>query len=79
MVDVNEPEQLPVPPERVLRDLLDAFDPSGAADAGFAAHVLGHVREALALTERRRMPTLIWPRTAVDEVPDAPPVPPGAL
>lgn len=79
MVDVNEPEQLPIPPERVLRDLLDAFDPPGAADSGLAAHVLGHVREALARTERRRMPTLMWPRSAVDEVPDAPPVPRGAL
>ncbi|MBO0983481.1 hypothetical protein [Rathayibacter sp. SD072] len=77
---MHEPEQLPVPPERVLRDLLDAFAQPGAVDPGLARHVLGHVQEALDRLEmRRRMPTLMVPRSAVDEIPDPPPVPPAAL
>jgi hypothetical protein len=80
VVDVQEPHRLPVPTERVLRDLLDAFAAPGAVDPGLARHVLGHVHEALELLEDRpRLPTLMVPRSAVDETPDPPPVPPAAL
>ncbi|MWV48293.1 hypothetical protein GRS96_03260 [Rathayibacter sp. VKM Ac-2803] len=63
----------------VLRTLIDAFADPGAVDAGYAAHVLSDARELLDIAPAQRMPTLLFPRSAVFDVPDAPPVPPGAL
>jgi hypothetical protein len=50
-----------------------------------ARQVRSAARELLGLEEREplrlrvRMPTLMVPRSVVDEVPDPPPVPPAAL
>lgn len=68
---------------RVLRQLITAFSDPGAADAGLAARVVADARALLGEDEvvelRRRMPTRLFPHSAVDEVPDPPPVPPAAL
>lgn len=67
---------------RVLRDLIAAFAEPEGVNPGLAAHVVAHSHELLGDTVvelRPRMPTLLFPRSAVFEAPDAPPLPPGAL
>ncbi|KQQ06169.1 MULTISPECIES: hypothetical protein [unclassified Rathayibacter] len=65
------------PSRPVLRALIAAFTVPGAVHCGLAARVLDDARELLEL--RQRMPTLMFPRSAVAGVPDEPPVPPAAL
>lgn len=67
---------------RVLHDLIDAFAEPGAAHPALAAQVVALSRELLegeVVDLRPRMPTLLFPRSAVFDVPDGPPVPPAAL
>lgn len=67
---------------RVLRELIAALAEPGDVNPGLAAHVVAHSHELLGDTVvelRPRMPTLLFPRSAVFEAPDAPPLPPGAL
>jgi len=67
---------------RVLRELISALAEPGDVNPGLAAHVVAQSHELLGdsvVELRPRMPTLLFPRSAVFEVPDAPPLPPGAL
>ncbi|WP_146082107.1 hypothetical protein [Rathayibacter sp. AY1A3] len=70
---------------RVLRELVAAFEDPGAVHPALARQVRSAARELLGASEREplllrvRMPTLMVPRSVVDEVPDPPPVPPAAL
>jgi hypothetical protein len=71
---------------RVLRDLIAAFSgPHGVHPAhaehvvALAAELLDAAQEPGGRTARPSMPTSVWPRSAVFEEPDEPPVPPGAL
>lgn len=71
---------------RVLRELITTFSPPNAVHPvyvqqvlTYAADLLSARQERLRETDRPRMPTLMWPRSAAFEVPDPPPVPPAAL
>ena len=69
-------------PRRVLRDLIAAFTDPGSVNPALAAQVVDTSRELLSenvVDLRPRMPSLVFPRSAVIEVPDRPPVPPAAL
>lgn len=76
------------PPEtrQVLRDLIAAFEEPGDVHVGLASRVVIAARELLDaadpvvdLPQRTRMPTRAYPRSAVVDEPDGPPVPPAAL
>ncbi|MWV51404.1 hypothetical protein GRS96_19210 (plasmid) [Rathayibacter sp. VKM Ac-2803] len=70
---------------RALQDLIAAFSAPHWVHPAYAEHVLAHATELLDVAQntgsagRVRMPTLMWPRSAVFEDPNPPPVPPGAL
>ncbi|SMH49584.1 hypothetical protein SAMN06295885_3358 [Rathayibacter oskolensis] len=79
-----------MPPEdpndsaQVLRELIAAFADPGSAEPHLVAQVLADARallgaDAIESPERPRMPTLLFPRSAVAGEPDEPPVPPAAL
>jgi hypothetical protein len=71
---------------RTLQGLIAAFSGPHLVHPAYVDHVLAQSAEQLAVlqgrdarSDRPRMPTLMWPRSAFVEVPDAPPVPPAAL
>ncbi|MWV51392.1 hypothetical protein GRS96_19150 (plasmid) [Rathayibacter sp. VKM Ac-2803] len=70
---------------RVLEDLIAAFSGPHWVHPAHAEQVLTHATDLLGVAQnfgsprRLRMPTLMWPRSAVFEIPDPPPVPPSAL
>ena len=70
---------------RALQDLISAFSGPHWVHPAYVEHVLAHAADLLGAAlivggpERKRMPTLMWPRSAVFEIPNPPPVPPAAL